>query len=87
MKAPNVRVLLYGGDVLLQPKFLTKEERAAEAIKRRQEQVESQRRIIDEERRKQDDFMKAAKESAGLNVTRIFFYLQKFFVSRLRLRL
>ena len=52
-------------DVAVQPKFLTKEERAAEAIKRRQEQVEAQRRIVDEERKKQDEFMKAAKESAG----------------------
>jgi len=52
-----------------QPKFLTKEERAAEAIKRRQEQVEAQRRVIDDERKKQDEFMKAAKESAGWNAS------------------
>ena len=52
-------------DVIRQPKFLTKEERAAEAIRRRQEQVDAQRRVLDEERKKQDEFMKAAKESAG----------------------
>jgi len=52
----------------VQPKFLTKEERAAEAIKRRQEQVDAQRRIIDDERKKQDEFMRAAKESVGQNV-------------------
>jgi len=52
----------------MQPKFLTKEERAAEAIKRRQEQVDAQRRTLDDERKKQDDFMKAAKESAGLKI-------------------
>jgi len=53
----------------VQPKFLTKEARAAEAIRRRQEQVEAQRRIIDDERKKQDEFMKAAKESAGRNTS------------------
>ena len=52
----------------LQPKFLTKEERAAEAIKRRQEQVDAQRRVIDDEHKKQEEFMKAAKESAGRNI-------------------
>jgi len=44
---------------------LTKEERAAEAIKRRQEQVDAQRKVLEEERKKQDEFMKAAKESGG----------------------
>ena len=53
----------------VQPKFLTKEDRAAEAIKRRQEQVDAQRRVLDEERKKQDEFMKAAKESAGQNIS------------------
>jgi len=50
---------------MMQPKFSTKEERAAEALKRRQAQVNAQRRVLDDERRKQEDFMKAAKESAG----------------------
>ena len=49
----------------MQPKFLTKEARAAEAIRRRQEQVEAQRKVVDEERKKQEEFMKAAKESVG----------------------
>jgi len=48
---------------LSKPKFLTKEERVAEAIKRREEQVEAQRKLLEDERKKQEDFMKAAKES------------------------
>jgi ATP-dependent RNA helicase DDX23/PRP28 len=51
-------------EALSKPKFLTKEERAAEAIKRRQEQVDAQRRLLGDERKKQEDFLKAAKESA-----------------------
>lgn len=45
------------------PKFLTKEERAAEAIRRREEQVAEIRKAQEEERKKKQDFMKAAKES------------------------
>lgn len=33
--------------ILLKPKFLTKEERAAEAIKGRQEQVAEQKRVVE----------------------------------------
>ena len=51
--------------VLFQPAFLSKEERAALAIKKRQEQVEAQRKAIDDARRQQDDFLKKAKESMG----------------------
>ena len=50
----------------LQPKFLTKEERAAEAVKRRQEQVAAQRKAADEERKKQQEFLKAAKDFSGI---------------------
>ncbi|KAL4222559.1 DEAD (Asp-Glu-Ala-Asp) box polypeptide 23 [Mactra antiquata] len=49
-------------EALAKPKFLTKEERAAEALKRRQEQVEEQRRKIDEERKKQMEFLNKGKE-------------------------
>jgi len=43
------------------PKFLTKEERAAEALKRRAEKVEEIRRVQDEEKKKRDDFNKEGK--------------------------
>jgi len=43
------------------PKFLTKEERAAEALKRRAEKVEEMRRVQDEEKKKRDDFNKEGK--------------------------
>uniref|UniRef100_A0A1B6F3I5 Probable ATP-dependent RNA helicase DDX23 n=2 Tax=Proconiini TaxID=565685 RepID=A0A1B6F3I5_9HEMI len=42
------------------PKFLTKEERAAEALRKRQAEVEEIRKKQDEERRKRDDFAKEA---------------------------
>ena len=51
--------------VWFQPAFLSKEERAALAIKKRQEQVEAQRKAIDDARKQQDDFLKKAKESTG----------------------
>lgn len=38
------------------PKFLTKEERAAEAIRKRQEEVERQRKALEEQRKKFDTF-------------------------------
>ena len=38
------------------PKFLTKEERAAEAVRKRQEEVENQRKQQDEERQKRNAF-------------------------------
>uniref|UniRef100_A0A8C2E5R3 Probable ATP-dependent RNA helicase DDX23 n=1 Tax=Cyprinus carpio TaxID=7962 RepID=A0A8C2E5R3_CYPCA len=41
---------------LLQPKFLSKEEREAEAIKRREQQTEERRRQLDEERKKRRIF-------------------------------
>jgi len=43
------------------PKFLTKEERAAEALKRRAEKVEEMRRVQDEEKKKREDFNKEGK--------------------------
>ena len=50
-------------DALSKPKFLTKEERALEAIKRRQEQVEAQKKATEEARKSQMEFLKHAKES------------------------
>merc|ERR1719186_511215 len=43
------------------PKFLTKEERAAEALKRRAEKVEEIRRVQDEEKKRRVDFDKEGK--------------------------
>ncbi|KAF8796276.1 putative ATP-dependent RNA helicase DDX23 like protein [Argiope bruennichi] len=45
------------------PVFLTKEQRAAEALKRRQQEVEEQRRRMDEERKIRMQFMEEAKHS------------------------
>lgn len=45
------------------PKFLTKEERAAEAIKRRQEQVDEQRKRESEARKNQQQFLKEAQRA------------------------
>ena len=44
------------------PKFLTKEERAALALKRRAEQVEEIRRVQDEQKKMRDDFAKEGKK-------------------------
>jgi len=46
-----------------QPKFLTKEERAQEALKRRQEQVDDLRKRRDEERNKRVNFERQAEDS------------------------
>merc|ERR1712142_650692 len=43
------------------PKFLSKEERAAEALRRRAEKVEEIRRIQDEEKKKREEFNKEGK--------------------------
>ncbi|CAB4059498.1 DDX23 [Lepeophtheirus salmonis] len=44
------------------PKFLTKEQRIAEALKRRQEEGDAIRRARDEERKKRDDFDRASSK-------------------------
>ncbi|XP_076436582.1 putative ATP-dependent RNA helicase DDX23 [Babylonia areolata] len=44
------------------PKFLTKEERVAEALKKRQELADLQRQKMEEERKKQHEFLKAGKD-------------------------
>ncbi|KAK7109894.1 probable ATP-dependent RNA helicase DDX23 [Littorina saxatilis] len=50
-------------EALSKPKFLTKEQRVAEALRKRQELADSQRQKMDEERKKQMDFLKASKDS------------------------
>lgn len=64
--------------LVLQPKFLTKEQRVAEALKKRQEMADLQRQKMDEERKKQIEFMKASKESMSMtvlsNFTSVFVY-------------
>lgn len=45
------------------PVFLTKEQRAAEALKRRQQEVDEQRKKMDEERKIRMQFMEEAKRS------------------------
>jgi len=45
------------------PKFLSKEERALEALRKRQEEVNNLRKAQDEERAKRSVFLQAAKES------------------------
>lgn len=44
--------------------FLTKEQRAAEALKRRQEEVDKVRKLQDAERRIHDDIQKSRIEDA-----------------------
>ena len=48
-----------------QPVFLTKEQRAAEALKRRQQEVEEQRKKMEEERKIRMQFIEDAKRSMG----------------------
>ena len=48
---------------IFQPVFLTKEERAAQALKRRQEQVEEQKKRQEEERKKQMEFLSTGRDS------------------------
>ena len=49
-----------------QPKFLTKEERVAEALRKRQEAADEARKKMDEDRKKQMDFMKEARHFGGM---------------------
>ena len=51
------------GNFVFQPVFLTKEERAAQALKRRQEQVDEQKKKQDEERKKQMEFLSSGRDS------------------------
>ena len=49
------------------PKFRTKEERAAEALRVRQEEAEQQRKRMEEERKKHMDYLKMSKESSKMD--------------------
>ena len=72
--------------LVLQPKFLTKEQRVAEALKKRQEMADLQRQKMDEERKKQIEFMKASKESMSMtvlsNFTSVFVYSRMWLYAR-----
>jgi hypothetical protein len=50
----------------LQPKFLTKAEREAEAIKRREQQTEEKKKTIDEERKKRRVFQDTGRKMMGM---------------------
>ncbi|XP_049269503.1 LOW QUALITY PROTEIN: probable ATP-dependent RNA helicase DDX23 [Rhipicephalus sanguineus] len=50
-------------DARSKPVFLTKEQRAAEALKRRQQEVQEQRQKMEEERKKRQQFFEQAKRS------------------------
>lgn len=50
---------------LLQPKFLSKAEREAEAIKRREQVAEERRRQLDEERKKRRVFQDIGRKMLG----------------------
>lgn len=47
---------------ILQPKFFTKEERIAEALRKRQEAADEARRKMEEERNRQVELMKTSRD-------------------------
>ncbi|KAH6939648.1 hypothetical protein HPB50_020249 [Hyalomma asiaticum] len=51
-------------DARSKPVFLTKEQRAAEALKRRQQEVQEQRQRMEEERKKRQQFFEQAKRAS-----------------------
>lgn len=51
--------------LLLQPKFLTKSEREAEAIKRREQQTEERRKQVEDERKKRRVFQDIGRKMLG----------------------
>lgn len=50
----------------IQPKFLSKAEREAEAIKRREQQTEERKRMIEEERKKRRMFQDMGRKMMGV---------------------
>ncbi|KAL5007764.1 hypothetical protein ScPMuIL_016570 [Solemya velum] len=50
-------------EALSKPKFLTKEQRAEEALKRRQEAVEKQKKQLEEDRKRQMEFLSVGQDS------------------------
>lgn len=51
---------------LSQPKFLSKEEREAEALKRRAQQIEERKRLLDDERKKRRMFQDMGRKMLGV---------------------
>lgn len=49
-----------------QPKFLSKAEREAEALKRREQETEERRRLMDEERKKRRVFQDMGRKMMGV---------------------
>lgn len=65
------RLVCYSWIVLLcsfQPKFLSKAEREAEALKRREQETEERRRLMDEERKKRRVFQDMGRKMLGVSV-------------------
>lgn len=50
---------------LSQPKFLSKAEREAEALRRRQQEVEERQRLLEEERKKRKQFQEMGRKMLG----------------------
>lgn len=57
--------------LLLQPKFLSKAEREAEAIKRREQQTEERRRQVEDERKKRRVFQDIGRKMLGERLEQI----------------
>lgn len=51
---------------VFQPKFLSKAEREAEALKRREQETEERRRMIEEERKKRRTFQDIGRKMLGV---------------------
>lgn len=51
--------------LLSQPKFLSKAEREAEALRRRQQEVEERQRLLEEERKKRKQFQEMGRKMLG----------------------
>lgn len=51
--------------LLPQPKFLSKAEREAEALRRRQQEVEERQRLLEEERKKRKQFQEMGRKMLG----------------------
>lgn len=52
--------------ITFQPKFLSKAEREAEAIKRREQETEEKRKLMDEERKKRRMFQDMGRKMMGV---------------------
>lgn len=55
--------------LLSQPKFLSKAEREAEALRRRQQEVEERQRLLEEERKKRKQFQEMGRKMLGKGVS------------------